>query len=72
MEAKPFVKIVPVGIDMGDYVKQNQPLLIQFGKPIEISEYWDEYVENNARGINAVKARLREEMLPADDQHRKR
>jgi 1-acyl-sn-glycerol-3-phosphate acyltransferase len=61
---KPFVKIVPVGIDMGHYVKQNQPLLIQYGKPIEISDYWDQYEENNARGINAMKTRLREEMLP--------
>ena len=62
--SKPFVKILPVGFDVGHYVKQNQTLLIQFGKPIEISEYWEQYVENNARGINAMKARLREEMLP--------
>ncbi|MCK4747897.1 MAG: hypothetical protein KAT15_12695, partial [Bacteroidales bacterium] len=61
---KPFVKIVPVGIDMGHYVKQNQTLLIQFGKPIEISEYWEQYEENNARGINAVKSRLGEELRP--------
>jgi len=59
-----FVKILPVGLDVGHYVKQNQKLLIQYGKPIEMSEYWEEYQENNARGINAVKARLREEMLP--------
>lgn len=61
---KPFVKIVPVGLDFGDYVKQNASLYIIYGKPIEISEYWDEYVENNARGINSVKARLEEEMRP--------
>ncbi len=61
---KPFVKILPVGIDMGHYIKQNQPLLIQYGKPIEVSEYWNEYKENNPRGINAIKKRLREELLP--------
>ena len=61
---KPFVKILPVGFDVGHYIKQNQTLLIQYGKPIELSEYWDAYKENNARGINAMKARLREEMLP--------
>ncbi|MCK4881098.1 MAG: 1-acyl-sn-glycerol-3-phosphate acyltransferase [Bacteroidales bacterium] len=60
----PFVKILPVGFDLGHYVKQNQTLLIQYGKPIEMSEYWEQYQENNARGINAMKARLREEMLP--------
>ena len=61
---KPFVKILPVGFDVGHYIKQNQTLLIQYGKPIELSEYFEEYQENNARGINAMKARLREEMLP--------
>jgi len=61
---KPFVKIVPVGIDVGHYIKHNQPLLIQYGKPIEISDYWKEYEESNARGINAVKKRLGEELLP--------
>jgi len=61
---KPFVKILPVGFDVGHYIKQNQTLLIQYGKPIELSEYWEEYKENSARGINAMKARLREEMLP--------
>jgi len=61
---KPFVKILPVGFDVGDYVKHNQPLLVQYGKPIDLSEYWVQYQENNARGINAMKARLREEMLP--------
>ncbi len=61
---KPFVKIVPVGIDMGHYIKQNQPLLIQYGKPIEMSDYWKEYEESNPRGINAVKKRLGEELLP--------
>ncbi len=60
----PFVKIVPVGLDFSDYVKQNASLYINYGKPIEISEYWDEYSENNARGINAVKTRLDEDMRP--------
>jgi len=61
---KPFVKILPVGIDVGHYVKQNQKLLIQYGKPIEVSEYWDQYNESNARGINAMKSRLGEEIKP--------
>ncbi len=61
---KPFVKILPVGFDVGHYVKQNQTLLIQYGKPIELSDYYEQYQENNARGINAMKARLREDMLP--------
>jgi len=60
----PFVKIVPVGIDVGHYVKQNTPLLINYGKPIEVSEYWEQYQENSARAINAMKAKLGDELRP--------
>lgn len=71
---KPFVKIIPVGIDLGDYIKQNTTLLINYGKPIEVSEYWEQYQENTARGINAMKTRLRDELSPLmidiqDDKH---
>jgi len=60
----PFVKIVPVGLDFGDYVKQNTSLFINYGKAIEVSEYWEQYRESSARGINALKARLGEELSP--------
>ena len=62
--SEPFVKIVPVGLDFGDYVKQNASLFINYGKPIEVSEYWEQYQENSARTINAMKARLAEELSP--------
>jgi len=62
--AEPFVKIVPVGLDFGDYVKQNTSLFINYGKPIEVSEYWEQYQENSARGINALKSRLGDELSP--------
>ncbi len=61
---EPFVKILPVGMDVGDYIKHNQPLLLHYGKPIEVSEFWAEYEENNARAINALRSRLAEEMKP--------
>jgi 1-acyl-sn-glycerol-3-phosphate acyltransferase len=71
---EPFVKIVPVGLDFGHYVKQNATLFINYGKPIEMSEYWEQYQENAARGINAVKSRLKDELSPLmidiqDDEH---
>ena len=62
--SEPYIKIVPTGLDFQHYVKQNQSLFINYGKPIEVSEYWDQYVENPARAINALKARLAEEMKP--------
>ena len=62
--SKPFVKIVPVGLDFGDYVKQNTSLFINYGKPIEVSEYWEQYQENAARGMNALKERLIDDLTP--------
>ena len=61
---KPFVKIIPTGLDLGHYVKQNQTLLINYGDPIEVSDYWDLYEENTARAINAIKDRLARDMKP--------
>lgn len=60
----PYVKIVPVGLDFSDYVKQYQTLHIMYGKPIEVSEYWDAFTENGPRGINLLKKRLEDEMKP--------
>ena len=63
-ESDPFVKIVPVGLDFGDYVKQNTTLFVNYGKPIEVSNYWEQYQESNARAINAMKAQLGEDLSP--------
>ncbi len=62
--AKPFVKIIPVGLDMGHYVKQNASLLVNFGEPIEISDYWAQYEESAPRAINAAKKDLIDAMKP--------
>jgi 1-acyl-sn-glycerol-3-phosphate acyltransferase len=64
MGNKPNVKIIPVGLDFSDFVKHYQTLHIVYGKPIEVSEYWDSYTENGPRGQNEIKDRLAEEMKP--------
>ncbi len=61
---KPFVKIVPVGLDFGDYVKQHASLYVNYGKPIELSDYWAEFEENGPRGMNQVKKRLIDDLKP--------
>ncbi|MBN2697293.1 MAG: 1-acyl-sn-glycerol-3-phosphate acyltransferase [Bacteroidales bacterium] len=61
---EPYVKIVPAGLDFQDYVKQNQTLFINYGKPIEVSDYWEQYVENPPKAINALRDRLADEMKP--------
>ncbi len=64
MGNQPYVKIVPVGLDFSDFVKHYQTLHISYGKPIEVSEYWDTFVENGPRGMNQLKQRLADELLP--------
>lgn len=59
---KEGVKIVPIGLDYSDYVKFFQELLVIYGQPIEVSEYYKLYEENTAKGINALKDRLAEEL----------
>ena len=56
------VQIIPVGIDYSHYQKFRQTLLINIGQPIEVSEYWKLYEENQATGINALRDRLIGEM----------
>ena len=55
---KPGVKIVPVGMDYSHYQKFRSTLLINYGKPIEVSEYYNLYTENNIEAINQLRERL--------------
>lgn len=59
---EPGVKIVPVGIDYSHYQNFQCSQLINYGKPIEVSEYYDIYAENNNQGINQLRERLEKEM----------
>jgi len=59
---KEGVKIVPVGLDYSHYTKFFQDLLIIYGQPIEVSEYYQLWKENPAKGINALRERLASEL----------
>ncbi len=56
------VKIVPIGIDYGHYDKYGEHLLINIGAPIEVSEYMDDYEENQAIATNKLKDKLQREL----------
>jgi 1-acyl-sn-glycerol-3-phosphate acyltransferase len=55
---KPGVKIVPVGLDYSHYQKFRNTLFINFGRPIEVSEYYNLYTGNNNEGIGALREKL--------------
>jgi 1-acyl-sn-glycerol-3-phosphate acyltransferase len=59
---QPGVVIVPVGIDYSNYTIFRGKLFLQFGEPIEVSEYFAAYLENQPRAINILRDRLAGEM----------
>ncbi len=58
----PGVKIVPVGLDYSHYQKFRSTLFINFGRPLEVSEYYRLYTENSNEAINRLKEKLAGEM----------
>ncbi len=56
------VKIVPVGIDYSNYQKFRSTLFINYGKPVEVSEYYNLYAENSIEAINQLRERLAREI----------
>ena len=56
---QPKVKIIPVGIDYGDLVKFGKHIIINIGKPIEVSEYMAGYTENPVAATNEIREKLR-------------
>jgi 1-acyl-sn-glycerol-3-phosphate acyltransferase len=58
----PNVKIIPVGIDYGDLEKYGKHIIINIGKPIEVSEYMKSYAENTVTATNEIRERLRSDL----------
>lgn len=57
------VYIVPVGLEYGDYFRFRSTILVNYGKPINVTEYMKQHEgENEAVIINNLKAMLAEKM----------
>jgi 1-acyl-sn-glycerol-3-phosphate acyltransferase len=59
---QPYVKIIPIGIDYGGITKSNKPIIVNIGKPIEVSEYMESYAINSVVATNEIKDKLRDEL----------
>ncbi len=55
--------VVPVGMEYSDYVNFRSELLINFGKPIPVSDYADSYRDNPAIAINQIKEQLAKSLI---------
>jgi 1-acyl-sn-glycerol-3-phosphate acyltransferase len=56
------IKIVPVGLDFSTYQDFRGKMLVQYGKPIDVKQYLDEYNANAAKGLQSLKKRLADDM----------
>jgi len=59
---QPKVKIIPVGIDYGNLFKYGKHIIINIGKPIEMSEYMNSYAENPVTATNAIREKLNNDL----------
>jgi len=56
------IKIVPIGLDWSHYYNFRSKLFINFGEPIHVSEYYEEYKKHPARGMNLLRERVATEL----------
>src|SRR5674476_508437 len=56
------IKIMPVGLEFSNYSRFRQVLTVAYGKPIEVSDYFESYKANPERALNVLRSRLSNEM----------
>jgi 1-acyl-sn-glycerol-3-phosphate acyltransferase len=56
------IKIIPVGIEYSNYSRFRQVLTVAYGKPIEVSEFFELYKDSPEKALNALRTKLSDEM----------
>jgi 1-acyl-sn-glycerol-3-phosphate acyltransferase len=56
------IKLMPVGIEYSNYTRFRQVLTVVYGKPIEVSEFYDLYKVSPERALNELRSKLSNEM----------
>jgi len=56
------VQIVPVGLDYENYTNFRTKLLVNFGEPVSVNQFFEACKEDPARATNAIRSKLSEEM----------
>jgi len=56
------IKIIPVALEFSNYSRFRQVLTVEYGKPIEVSDYFDSYKVSPERALNELRLRLSNEM----------
>lgn len=58
LEGKASVRIIPVGLEFSSYQGFRSNMVVNYGKPIEVSEFLEEYKLNPAKGLQLMRSRL--------------
>ena len=61
----PNIKIIPVGIEYTNTKKFRSALSVRYGDVIEVSDYYDHFVENPARAYKLMQDKLAEKLKAA-------
>jgi hypothetical protein len=56
------VQIVPVGLDYEKYSNFRSKILVNFGEPVAVNQFYKAYLEDCPRAINAIRSKLSEEI----------
>jgi 1-acyl-sn-glycerol-3-phosphate acyltransferase len=63
-EFKLGLQIVPVGIYYSHYWKFDRNLIVQYGKPIEVDKYQDEYAKNPQKTLLLLRDEIHDRLAP--------
>lgn len=58
------IKIVPVGLDYTDFEKFRQKLVVHFGQPLNLADYYQFYRENEQKAMTQLVRDLRNRIRP--------
>jgi len=58
----PSIKIIPVGIEFSNTNKFRSEVIIRYGEAIEVSDFYEQYVENSARAFKLMQDALMKKM----------
>lgn len=56
------IKLIPVGLEFSNYSRFRQVLTVVYGKPVEVSEFYDLYKKSPEIALNELRSRLSDEM----------
>jgi len=58
------IQIIPVGLYYSHYYNVNRELIVNFGKPIAVADFKEQYLENKNAAMMALRSELHEQLVP--------